>query len=413
MASPANFGAVTGLEVAGGWLYVAYSDNTLWRMPIDTSGHADVLHRALVDNGAVSGRQWATLDFSFVPAPGTGFEPPPPAPPVCSGATPILARYYLGTDPVGFAAAERCEASGVHNFGSASPDPAVPADGFSARWTQTVSLAAASNVTFSIDTDDGARLFLDGDKILDAWKVQSTTHYEVTVPVGAGDHTFEVQYYENTGNATANFAYQVLGAIPVPPTAAVVTPDPTSPASGDVLLRDHLVAAGYDVTYVDDDTVDDASAAAFDVVWIGGNIDSSALLNRLKDTARPIVVQKSRLLDMMSLAKKTTTVLSSTMTIVAPGHPLAAGRTGTVTVLDAAKAMVTAQPTASAVNVADPASAAYFVLAPGATRTDGTPAPACRVSFPVEYNGLSRLTPDGLALLDATIASLAGPDCAP
>ena len=134
VASPASFGNVTGLEIVVVWLYVVYSDNTLWRMPIDAAGHADYLHRALVDNGAVSGRQWATLDFSFAPAAGTGVEPPPPTPLACSGDTPIHARYYVGTDPVGFPMAERCESSGVHNFGSGSPDPAIPSDNFSACW---------------------------------------------------------------------------------------------------------------------------------------------------------------------------------------------------------------------------------------------------------------------------------------
>jgi hypothetical protein len=177
------------------------------------------------------------------------------------------------------------------------------------------------------------------------------------------------------------------------------------------VVANALASAGYVVTYVDDNTVDVPQASTFDVVWIGGNTDANAILGRLKDAPVPIVDQKSRLLGLMALATKPSTALGTTMTIVNPGHPLAAGRSGTVTVLSEAKALSTAQPAAAAVRIADPASAAYFALPAGALRTDGTATPACRVSFPVEYNALTKLTADGTALLQATIAYLTSADC--
>ena len=155
-------------------------------------------------------------------------------------------------------------------------------------------------------------------------------------------------------------------AITVPPKAAIVVPDPVTPQSGDVVVRNALVAAGYDVTYVDDNTIDVPQASAYDVVWIGGNTDANAVLDRLEDAPVPIVDQKSRLLGMMSLATKTSTLVGSTMTILTPGHPLAAGRSGTITVMTEAKALTVAEPTAAAVRIADPASAAYFALPTGA-----------------------------------------------
>jgi hypothetical protein len=414
VASDASFSNATGLEVAGSWLYVSYSDNTLWRMPIDSTGHADYLHRVLVDDGNVSGLAWSQRDFSFAPATGVGYEPTPGPGLTCPPETPIVARYFANATTTGFPLLERCENSGTHNFGTGSPGPGIPVDRFSARWTVPLVLDETRDVRFTFDSDDGSRVYLDGRKILDAWVDQLLTHREVTLPVDAGPHTVEYTYYDNTGQATANFGYEVLDPVITPPSAALVAGNAFAPSTGDVVLRDRLVAAGYVVTYVDDEIVDAAQAETYDVVWVAGSVSANALGARLKDASVPIVMQKERLLSGMLMATGTNTANATTMSIVNAAHPLAAGRSGTISVLTSASAMTTARTVAAGgVSVADPASAAYFAVPSGATRTDGTQAPNCRVSFPVESNGASKLTADGRALVDATIAYLAGSECAP
>ena len=413
VASEADFSGVTGLEVAGGWLYVSYADNTLWRMPIDTTGHADWLHRALVDDGNLSGHPWAQRDFAFAPVAGAGQEPTPPAPLACPPEAPIAARYFANQTTTGFPLLERCEDTGAHSFGNGTPGAGIPSDHFSARWTVPFTLTEARSVKFSFASDDGSRIHLDGTKILDAWVDQGLTGREVTVPVAAGPHSIDFTFYDNTGNATANFSYEVLNPVVTPPKAGVVTANPFAPMSGDTAVRDRLVAGGYAVTFLDDDTVDAASAATYDLVWVGGNAVANAIGSRLRDATVPVVMQKERLLSGMAMATGTNTASSSTMTIVNAAHPLAAGRTGTIGVLTSAASMTNARTLApDAVAVTDPATAAYFTIPTGARRTDGTQSPNCRVAFPVESNGVSKLTADGRALVDAVIAYAASPDCA-
>lgn len=87
-------------------------------------------------------------------------------------------------------------------WGPGSPNPAVSSDSFSARFTRTVTLPAG-DYRFYARADDGVRLWLDGWKLIDAWGAGSATTYEGDFTgVGAGPHTVQVEYFEQTGDAS-------------------------------------------------------------------------------------------------------------------------------------------------------------------------------------------------------------------
>ncbi|NIV29125.1 MAG: hypothetical protein GWN58_06325, partial [Anaerolineae bacterium] len=73
--------------------------------------------------------------------------------PLVSGA-PVLFRNDL---TIGF------------NWGSGSPDPRIPVDQFSARWTRRQDFAAGF-YRFTVMADDGVRFWIDGQLILDEWR---------------------------------------------------------------------------------------------------------------------------------------------------------------------------------------------------------------------------------------------------
>jgi hypothetical protein len=52
-----------------------------------------------------------------------------------------------------------------------SPHPALLADGFSARWTGQVTAPSSGVYTFYTQSDDGVRLWLGGQLLIDNWKV--------------------------------------------------------------------------------------------------------------------------------------------------------------------------------------------------------------------------------------------------
>ncbi len=121
---------------------------------------------------------------------------------------------------------ERCETAPInYDWGTGSPDPSIPVDGFSARWTGQFTFAGGS-ATFTATTDDGMRVWLDGNLLIDGWKDQPPTTYTATTNVSAGTHTVKVEYYEDADGATAKMSWQTATSNP-PPTPVIDTPTST------------------------------------------------------------------------------------------------------------------------------------------------------------------------------------------
>jgi len=117
--------------------------------------------------------------------------------------------------------------------------------------------------------------------------------------------------------------------------------DVTKPS--DDALKAYLEGLGHTVTYLDDDTPKldmSTAAAAADVVFISESSSSSKVHSKINEIATPMVVSEDWGWNEMGLATLTPgataegiEVATTDIEIVAPGHPLAAGLTGTVPVL--------------------------------------------------------------------------------
>ena len=85
-----------------------------------------------------------------------------------------------------------------------------PIDNFSARWTRTQTFAAGT-YTFTMGTNDGGRLYVDGDLVLDRWQDQSYSSPAPTVvrDITAGAHTIVMEYFERTGLAAATLDWTI------------------------------------------------------------------------------------------------------------------------------------------------------------------------------------------------------------
>ena len=116
----------------------------------------------------------------------------------------------------------RDDANISFNWGTGSPAPGVVgADRFSVRWTRTLALPAGS-YHFSLTVDDGARLWVNGHLLVDAWVEQAARTYTGDIYLPGGDVTIELQYYENTGHAVARLSWTNGDT---PPANAVVVDD--------------------------------------------------------------------------------------------------------------------------------------------------------------------------------------------
>lgn len=114
-----------------------------------------------------------------------------------------LAEYYNGQTPGGTPTIEGCETSIDNDWGLSGPGNGVHVDGFSARWIGKHHFEQEGNYTFTARADDGVRVRVDGELVIDGWKDQPATTYTATRPMRAGEHEITVEYYEFWGDAVA------------------------------------------------------------------------------------------------------------------------------------------------------------------------------------------------------------------
>jgi hypothetical protein len=109
-------------------------------------------------------------------------------------------QYYANRDLSGGPLMVREEPVLSFYWGEGAPVADLPADGFSARWTRTLTLDAGA-YRFYARADDGVRLFLDDAALIDEWKDTANRTFVVDRAVSSGSHTLRVEYYENLGAA--------------------------------------------------------------------------------------------------------------------------------------------------------------------------------------------------------------------
>ncbi len=153
-----------------------------------------------------------------------------PRPASTSSAGKWRGEYYVGTDPRGGPVFVRDDREINFKWGLCSPDSRIPCDGFSVRWSQTVTFKSGV-YQFKLTVDDGARLWIDGTAVLDVWKVQPETTYTLDVPISAGKHVVTLEYFEEKDAATAQLSFKRAGNLPAGVTPCCNTTCPT-PAAG-------------------------------------------------------------------------------------------------------------------------------------------------------------------------------------
>ncbi|MBN1935315.1 MAG: lamin tail domain-containing protein [Anaerolineae bacterium] len=86
------------------------------------------------------------------------------------------------------------------NWQQGSPDAALPANGFSARWTRKASFERGT-YRFHVLVDDGVRLWVDDQLLIDAWYDHSAHELVADLSLVRAAHEVKVEYYEQSGQA--------------------------------------------------------------------------------------------------------------------------------------------------------------------------------------------------------------------
>ncbi len=128
-------------------------------------------------------------------------------------------------------ALERTEATIDFDWNSAAPDPALPADNFSARWEAYLAAPASGEYTLRIDVagaDEQFRLYLDETLILEKTAADPATSWEVVTPLNAAQmHRLNLEYADTADTATVQIQWQTATAAPEVIPAAVAYPATT------------------------------------------------------------------------------------------------------------------------------------------------------------------------------------------
>lgn len=126
---------------------------------------------------------------------------------VTVGGTGLLAEYLAGLDFT-TQLVTRVDRTIDFDWGTAEPVAGLNADGFCVRWSGRIVPRFSETYSFNTTTDDGVRLWVNGELLISKWNSQSVTKHTGTTALRAGvAYDIVMEYFEATGNATARLQW--------------------------------------------------------------------------------------------------------------------------------------------------------------------------------------------------------------
>jgi uncharacterized repeat protein (TIGR03806 family) len=130
--------------------------------------------------------------------------------------TGLLGQYYANTTSAAFTNAgfntpptlTRVDPTINFNWSTTPPATNLALTNYVVRWTGSVEPQFNETYTFYTTTDDGTRLWVNGQLLVNEWVDQSATTWSGTINLLAQErYTIEMDYYQNGGNAVAQLAW--------------------------------------------------------------------------------------------------------------------------------------------------------------------------------------------------------------
>jgi PKD repeat protein/uncharacterized protein YraI len=155
--------------------------------------------------GAIDGQGW--VEAQFVTAENAQNVPvvqPPPAP-TPTAAPPVVitewkGEYFDNRNLEGEPAVVRNDAEIYFDWTGQSPAPGIPPENYSVRWTISRDLPAGT-YRFNVWVDDGVRMWVDEELIIDGWQEGAIQNFTVDVSLDQGTHGARVEYFQAVDTA--------------------------------------------------------------------------------------------------------------------------------------------------------------------------------------------------------------------
>ncbi|MEZ4831883.1 MAG: PA14 domain-containing protein [Caldilineaceae bacterium] len=129
-------------------------------------------------------------------------------------ATPISGwrgEYYANRSLAGSPVFERTDGQIDFNWNEGSPGVGIANDNFSARWRQSIFFNAGA-YTFHVLVDDGVRVWIGDDLVIDQWRETPTTQYSAKRQLNSGSYPIRIEYFEGSGAARIQFWWTAKAA---------------------------------------------------------------------------------------------------------------------------------------------------------------------------------------------------------
>jgi beta-glucosidase len=116
--------------------------------------------------------------------------------------------YYDNTTLSGTPATTRTDPNVSYTWTGNSPAAGLGATNYSVRWTGTLTPPTTGSYTFALTSDDGSRLLINGQQVIDNWRDQAANTETAQVSLAAGQPVqVEVDYYQAGGDAVVNLGW--------------------------------------------------------------------------------------------------------------------------------------------------------------------------------------------------------------
>lgn len=222
-------------------------------------------------------------------------------------------------------------------------------------------------------------------------------YYNVTAVVGGGESS-----YSDEVSATP--------LAPASPSALLVVGS-TTLGAGDQAIAGRLSGMGLPVTVVSGPNSATTQASGKALVILSSTVTSADVNTKFRDVAVPVLCWESSLFGPMGMTGTVsgtdfgTKTAQTQIAITSPGHPLAAGFSGTVTVVNSAQTFSWGKPAAGATIATAAGDAVKSTLFAYDTNVPmpGRVAPARRVGFYFENTTASAGNSNGGVLFDAAV----------
>ncbi len=142
-----------------------------------------------------------------LPALATQYLTPP-----SGGGNGLQGEYFNNMTLSGTPVLTRVDPNIDFNWNGNSPGTGVNATSWSARWTGTLTPPATGTYAFSTTSDDGSRVYINNQLVIDNWRDQWPNVQSGSVQLTGGQaYSIRVEYYQNWGGSRVTLGWNAPG----------------------------------------------------------------------------------------------------------------------------------------------------------------------------------------------------------